>query len=51
MEAEIPKCGRDAEECGKILEDKRDVASTYVLRPRLGIKCPEFQMVRKKDLE
>ena len=51
MEAEIPKCGKDAEKCGKILEDRRDVASTYVLRPRLGIKCPEFRMVRKKDLE
>ena len=37
--------------CGKISENRRDVASTYVLRPRLGIKCPEFRMVRKKDLE
>ena len=25
-----------------------DVASTYVLRPRLGIKCPEFRMVRER---
>ena len=47
----FPKCGRDAEKCGKISEDRRDVASTYVLRPRLGIKCPEFRMVRKKNLE
>ena len=47
-EAEILKCGRDAEKCGKISEDRRDVASTYVLRPRLGIKCPEFRMVRKR---
>ena len=49
-EAEIPKCGRDAEKCGKISENRRDVASTYVLRPRLGINCPGFWMVRKKDL-
>ena len=27
------------------------MASTYVLRPRLGIKCPEFRIVRKRDLE
>ena len=35
---------------GRYREDRRDAASTYVLRPRLGIKCPGFQMVRKKDL-
>ena len=36
---------------GRYWEDRRDVASTYVLRPRLGIKCPGFRMVQKKDLE
>ena len=51
-EAEISevrkRCGKL---CGKISENRRDVASTYVLRPRLGIKCPKFRMVREKDLE
>ena len=51
MEAEIPKCGRDAENAERYRGDSWDLASTYVLRPRLGIKCPGFRMVRKKDLE
>ena len=45
---------RSAEEmrknAGRYREDRRDVASTYVLRPRLGIKCPGFRMVQKKGL-
>ena len=32
-------------------KDGWDLASTYVLRPRLRINCPGFQMVRNKDLE
>ena len=50
MEAEILKCGRDAENAERYRGDRRDVASTYVLRPHLGINCPGFWMVRKKDL-
>ena len=50
MEAEIPKCGRNAENAERYRKDRWDLASTYVLRPRLGIKCPGFQMVRKNYL-
>ena len=37
-ETENLKCGKYAENVERYRGDRRDVASTYVLRPRLGIK-------------
>ena len=34
MEAEIPKCGRDAENAERYRGDRRDVASVYKPLPR-----------------
>ena len=51
MEVEIPKCGRNAENVEIYQKDGWDLASTYVLRPRLRINCPGFWMVWNKDLE
>ena len=42
MEVEIPKCGRNAENAEIYRKEGWDLASTYVLRPRLGIKCLDF---------
>ena len=51
MEVKIPKCERNAENAEIYWKDGWDLASTYVLHPRLRINCPGFRMVRNKDLE
>ena len=49
MEVEIPNCGRNAENAEIYRKEGWDLASTYVLRPRLGIKCPGFRMNLEKE--